>query len=156
MLKIGVAQRHERFPGGRASRHGGEAPPRIPVLLQVKAHHRQDAQALLAVHVPASNEMIAQRPAPVAGPRLKGGDELHLVNQAVLQREQPEEKIVIGGHRSGSLGTSARNSMRHQPAESTVLADLFLARSPGRLAYRKHRRSSIVTPRTCRRRRCRW
>ena len=34
---------------------------------------------------------------PVAGPGLEGGDEGGLVDQAVLQRQQAEEEIALGG-----------------------------------------------------------
>ena len=63
----------------------------ITVLLQVQAHHRLDAQALIAVEVTPRDEMVGQRPGAVTRPRLEGRDELHLVNQAVLKRKQPEE-----------------------------------------------------------------
>jgi len=43
--------------------------------------------------------VLGQRPGPVPGPGLEGGDELALVDQADLEREQSEEEVAIrGGH----------------------------------------------------------
>src|SRR5262249_33289030 len=53
------------------------------------------------------DEVVGQRPGLVAGPGLEGGDELALVDQAVLEREQAEEQVAVGvgaGHRWGSPG----------------------------------------------------
>ena len=51
--------------------------------------------------VPA--EVLGQRPVLVAGPGLEGGDELGLVDQPVLQRQQAEEQVArwIGVRRHG-------------------------------------------------------
>ena len=42
-------------------------------------------------------QVVGQRPALVAGPGLEGGDELPLVDHAVLECEQTEEQVAIGG-----------------------------------------------------------
>jgi hypothetical protein len=45
--------------------------------------------------------VVGQAPGLVAGPGLEGGDELDLVDQAVLEREQSEEKTAAGGGSHG-------------------------------------------------------
>ena len=47
------------------------------------------------------------RPGLVAGPGLEGGDELALVDQPVLQREQAEEQVAVGD--DGGHGTVLQN-----------------------------------------------
>ena len=63
------------------------------------------------VEVAAGDEVVGQGPGLVAGPGLEGGDELGLLDQAVLQGEQPEQEVAVGGHgatsRRGS-GTARR------------------------------------------------
>ena len=49
---------------------------------------------------------VGQAPGFVAGPGLEGGDELALVNQAVLQREQSEEEMAVGGGSHGMAPNS--------------------------------------------------
>ena len=48
---------------------------------------------VLLVEVAQGNEVSGKGLGLVAGPRVEGGDQLRLVNQSVLEREQP--KIVI-------------------------------------------------------------
>ena len=70
----------------------GEAPGVVAaVLLQVQADHDFEAGALVGVEVPAVGEVFGQGPGLVAGPGLEGGDELTLVDQAVLQGQQAKE-----------------------------------------------------------------
>jgi len=70
----------------------------------VQPDHRLDAGALRGVEVPARGEIVGQRPAAVAGPGPEGGDELVLVDQAILQGEQSEEQVAVGtGAVNGSI-----------------------------------------------------
>ena len=71
------------------------------MLLQVQRDHRLDAGSLLGVEVTMADEVNRQRSALIAGPRLKGGHELHLIDQAVLEREQAEEQVARGVDRTG-------------------------------------------------------
>ena len=64
------------------------------VLLEVPGDQRLDHVAVVGVEVAAGHEMIGHRPALVAGPGLEGGDELALVDQAVLECEQAEEEVA--------------------------------------------------------------
>jgi hypothetical protein len=58
---------------------------------------RIQQRLLGARQVAAGFEVIGQAPGLVAGPGLEGGDELALVDQAVLEREQTEEEMSVGG-----------------------------------------------------------
>jgi hypothetical protein len=75
------------------------------VLLQVQPDHGLDAGALVVVEVAAGGEVLGQRPGLVAGPGLEGGHELDLVDQAVLERQQAEEQVAIGGDGTGLPGS---------------------------------------------------
>jgi hypothetical protein len=55
----------------------------------------------------ATDEVVGQGATLVERPGLEGGDELALVNQAVLQGQQAEEEVAVGGeggHGVGLLG----------------------------------------------------
>ena len=54
-----------------------------------------------AGQVAAGFQVVGQAPGLVAGPGLEGGDELALVDQAVLKREQSEEEMAVGGGSHG-------------------------------------------------------
>jgi hypothetical protein len=85
------------------------------VLLQVQSDHGLDAGALVGVKVAAAGEVVGQRPALVAGPGLEGGDELALVNQAVLEGKQAEEQIVVGGDGGHQAGLRESRRWRWSP-----------------------------------------
>ena len=55
----------------------------------------------MAGQVAAGVQVVGQAPGLVAGPGLEGGDELALVDQAVLKREQSEEEMAVGGGSHG-------------------------------------------------------
>src|SRR5262249_31490638 len=74
------------------------------VLLHVQADHGLDAGALVVVEVTAGGEVLGQGAGLIAGPGLEGGDELALVDQAVLEGEQSEEQVAFGG--GGGHGAS--------------------------------------------------
>ena len=57
------------------------------------------AALALGVQVAVVGQVVGQRPGLVAGPGLKRGDKLRLVDQADLQRDQAEEKVAISGVR---------------------------------------------------------
>ncbi len=71
------------------------------MLLQVQREHRLDAGSLLGVEVATTDEVTRQRSALIACPRLKGGHELHLIDQAILKREQAKEQVARGVDRTG-------------------------------------------------------
>jgi len=53
----------------------------------------------------------------VASPGLKRGDELHLIDQAVLQSEQSEQEVAVsvGGHERASRPRRGVRSIPRQP-----------------------------------------
>jgi hypothetical protein len=75
------------------------------MLLHVERDHRLDSSALIGIEVATSNKVLGQRPLLIASPGLEGGHELHLVDQAVLQGQQVEEKITLGGYGSHGPGS---------------------------------------------------
>ena len=95
--------RGEALAGGLAGGDGGQALLGVAaVLLEVQGDQGLDAGALRGVEVAAGDEVVGQGPGLVAGPGLEGGDELGLVDQAVLQGEQAEEEVAVGGHGASS------------------------------------------------------
>jgi hypothetical protein len=117
VLDRGVAQRGERFAGGPPGGDRGEALRGVPaVLLQVQGDHRLNAGTLVGVEVAAGGEVLGQGAGLVAGPGLEGGDELALVDQADLQRQQAEEEVAIGGDGGhGAVLPEARRAVGVRP-----------------------------------------
>ena len=90
-------------PAGMAARLFSASPP---CFLRWRGDQGLDGGAVVGVEVAAGDEVVGQRPGLVAGPGLEGGDELGLVDQAVLEGEQAEEQVAVGGngvHKWGSL-----------------------------------------------------
>ena len=71
-----------------------------PCFLTCKATIASRPARRVGVEVTPGDELVGQAPGFVAGPGLEGGDELALVDQAVLKREQSEEEMAVrgGGH----------------------------------------------------------
>ena len=91
-------------PGQAAPRRagGGERGQALlgaaAVLLEVQADQGLDGGSLVVgVEVAAGDQVLGQRPGLVERPGLEGGDELGLVDQAVLEGEQTEEQVAVGG-----------------------------------------------------------
>ena len=80
------------------------------MLLQVQADNGLDTGALVGVEVAAGGDVLGQGPGLVEGPGLKGGNELALVDQTVLQGQQREEQVAIGGE--GGHGAGLRECRR--------------------------------------------
>ena len=99
-VELRVAEGGEPLAGGPAGRERGEALLGVAVLLEVPRDEGLDGGAVVGVEVAAGDEVVGQGSRLVAGPGLEGGDELDLVDQAVLQGEQAEEQVAfgIGGH----------------------------------------------------------
>ena len=83
----------------RAAGSGGQAlRGAAAVLLQMAGDQGLDGGTVVGVEVAAADQVLGQRPLLVERPGLKGGDELPLVDQAVLEGEQAEEQVAVGGH----------------------------------------------------------
>ncbi len=57
-----------------------------------------DRLAILGIEVASAGELVGEGSHLVAGPGLEGGDELALVDQADLKRQQAEQEVAFGGH----------------------------------------------------------
>ena len=96
-LDIRVAEPGQALARRLAGRHGGQALLDVAVLLEVQGDQRLEAGAGVGVQVTPGDEVVGQAPGLVARPGLEGGDELALVDQPVLKREQSEEEMAVGG-----------------------------------------------------------
>ena len=65
--------------------------------LQVERRQRLDGRALVGGQVAAGFQVVGQARGLVERPGLEGGHELDLVDQAVLQGEQSEKEMAVGG-----------------------------------------------------------
>ena len=81
-------------PAGIAARLLSASPP---CFFRCSATIASTAARCSASRSPRATRWSARRPGLVAGPGLEGGDELGLVDQAVLQGEQAEEQVMVGG-----------------------------------------------------------
>ena len=120
---VDVRVGHAREPCARRGPHGHrcKAPLGVaPMLFEVTPDKGLDRASVVGVEIAAGLEMFAEAPALVAGPRLERGDELDLVDQAVLECEEPEKEAPrrVGIHErkdsdlavvvGGSLGRYCR------------------------------------------------
>ena len=64
-----------------------------PCFSTCRATRNSTADRSPALEIPAGDEMIGHGPRLVVSPRLKGGEKLPLVDQAILKREDPEEQV---------------------------------------------------------------
>ncbi len=103
----GIAEHSKRLVSGAVSAHGGQALLGAPaVLLDVQVGERLDYVPLSFFQIAARDKVGSQRARFVANPRLKAGNELNLIYQAILQRQQSEKEIALStddGHRRGLL-----------------------------------------------------
>ena len=104
-LGAGGAARRGRRPGSSRRRRRASSGER--------GQRLERRRAGVGVEVAAGDEVVGQAPGLVEGPGLEGGDELALVDQAVLKREQSEEEMAVGG------GSSWRDSGHSVVPDST-------------------------------------
>src|SRR4051812_32390994 len=111
---VRIAQVGQAVANRPAGGDGGEALLRVAsVLPDVACYEGVDGGAVVVVEVAAADEVVGQGTALVPRPRLEGGHELDLVDQPVLQREQAEEQVAIGGHGASSSAV--------EPARRTII-----------------------------------
>jgi hypothetical protein len=78
--------------------------------------------------------VLGQAPGLVAAPGLEGGEKLALVDLAVLQREQSEEEMAVGGGSANRLSFRLRASVRrHRRAPCNRLRPIDGARKSSRM-----------------------
>ena len=122
-LDVGIADSGQMLAGGTARVDGRQALFGIAaMLLEVARDQSLNRNSVIGIEIAAGHEMIGQRAALVAGPSLEGGDELTLVDQANLQREQAEEQVARGVE------------MRRHDGKLPSL--LSLANHPGKVPHR--------------------
>ena len=96
--RSGSPSRGQALAGGAAGGDGGQALLGVAaVLLEVAGHQGLDGGSVVGVEVAAADEVVGQGAGLVERPGLEGGDELALVDQAVLQGQQAEEQVAVGG-----------------------------------------------------------
>jgi hypothetical protein len=94
-LNVGVADAGQALARGAARVDGRQTSFRVAVmLLEVPCDQSLNGKSVLAVEVATGYEEIGHRSGFVAGPSLEGGDELALVDQAILQGEEAEKQIA--------------------------------------------------------------
>ena len=117
-------------PAGMAARLCSTSPP---CFLRCRPTRASTTARWSASRSPRATRWSARAPGLVQGPGLEGGDELGLVDQAVLKGEQSEEQVAVGvdgGHGTGlrdvgpGRGHSVLNLGGHHPI-----------RDPDRLDY---------------------
>jgi len=91
---VDIAESGQAFAGGTAGVDGRQALFGVAaMLLEVPRDESRDDIAVIGIKIAAGNQMIGHWPAFVAGPGLKGRDELALIDQTVLRREPAEEQV---------------------------------------------------------------
>ena len=138
-LSAARPSRVERAAGMAARLFSGSPPCR----LRCRATMALTAARPSALEPAAIGEVLGQGPGLVAGPGLEGGDELRLVDQADLQRDQAEEEVAVGdvghGRGSGPVGRSvgdgqlARVPPASGPARASRRVSPILGGGMGRL-----------------------
>ena len=82
------------------------------------------------VQVAAGEQVIGQVAALVLRPGLERGDKLHLVDQAVLQGEQPEQKMVVCGWHGRLLGLQSPSHAPKEPKPPVTFFQFDALRPP--------------------------
>ncbi len=92
---IGIVDAVQALAGRAADGDRGQAPRCIaPVPGEMGTSQAFQKRPMRRVEVSQGDEMFGKGPGFVAGPRMERGDQLPLVDQAVLKREQSEEEVA--------------------------------------------------------------
>jgi len=95
VFHIGIANARQALAGRAADGDRGQALRRIaPVPGDVCSSQALQERPMRRVKVAERDKVFGQWPGLVAGPSVERGDQLRLVNQAVLEREQSEEQVA--------------------------------------------------------------
>ncbi len=107
-LDFAVAQRGEALAGRSAGGNCREALfGATAMFLLMEPYHRLDHIALVGAQVASIDQVFGKLSVLGATPSPKRGDELILIDQAVLERMQSEEKVAVSiddGHGTHLLG----------------------------------------------------
>ena len=92
---VDIAESGQAFAGGTAGVESRQALLGIAtMLLHVPGDESGDHISVVGVKISTGHQMIGHGAAFVAGPGLKGRDELDLVDQTILKRDQAEEQVL--------------------------------------------------------------
>ena len=126
-LDVGVADAGEALARRAAGADGGQALlGAAAMLLEVPGDEDFDGTAIVGIKHAAIDQVPRDRPSLVATPDPEGVDELILVDQPILQRQQSKKKVAVGtrlGHGRASKVAWREQSPRANPrrsAEATV------------------------------------
>ncbi len=107
-LDVAVTKCGQALAGRSAGGNRGQALlGAAAVFLRVEPYHCLDHIALVGVQVAAVDQVLRELPALAATPSPERGDELILIDQAVLEGKQSKEKIAVcidDGHGTRLLG----------------------------------------------------
>jgi hypothetical protein len=105
VLDVRVRHGGQALEGGRAGGDGGQAPRDVAAVgLDVQVGERLDHRPLGGAQVAQGDEVVGQRSRPVGGPGVEGGHEMGRRNQAVLEGQQAQQEVAVGGHGASSRG----------------------------------------------------
>ena len=91
---VGIAQAGKCLARRAAGIDGGQAfLDVVAMLLDVTRYEKLHGTPIAGTEIAAGDKMIGHRPRLVVSPRLKGSDELALVDQAILKREHAKEQV---------------------------------------------------------------
>ena len=121
-LDLRVADPRQALPRRFAGRNRGEAFLHVAaVRFQVNRGQPLQQRPLGGGEVAAGFQVVGQAPGLVERPGLEGGHELALVDEPVLEREQSEEEMAIGGGSWRGSGPS-RCPQQARPREHSPIA----------------------------------
>jgi hypothetical protein len=111
VVDVGIAQSRQAVARGFAGRYGCEALLHVAsVGFQMNLDESFEQAAPGPGQVAAGFQVVGQAPGLLERPRLERRDELTLVDDAVLQREQSEEQIAVGRGSHGEAPKSGGQS----------------------------------------------
>ena len=95
--QLGVAQGRELLACRTTGGDGSQALLGVAaVLLDVHGRHRLDRGTAVGVQTTLLGQVVGQWPRLVARPGLERRDELSLIDEPDLKRDQPEQEMVFG------------------------------------------------------------
>jgi hypothetical protein len=119
----------------------------------VACHQGIDRRSVVGIEVTAVDEVVGQGAGLLECPGLEGGHELDLIDQAVLQREQAEEQVTVGGDGSrgaglpeGRHGRSAYGPRCQEPPTRMSGSAVLSHRCPRRAVPRRWKMVGIAPP----------
>ena len=108
-VDVGVAETCQLLADGAACRDRSQTHLVVSaVLFQALLDQGLDSGTVICVKITATDKVLGQTARLVERPGLEGGDELSLVDQPILEGNQAEEQVFLGG--DGAQGYVLRKS----------------------------------------------